>query len=91
MKFSKITFTTAGIYGLVTLVPCYFLEARIGMDSPPPISHPEYFYGFLGIALSWQLLFFAISTAPIRLRPVMPFALLEKLGFGGTAIVLYLG
>ncbi len=35
MKLAKITFITAGIYGLVTLVPCYFLEARIGMDNPP--------------------------------------------------------
>ena len=46
-------------------------------------------YGFVGVALAWQLLFFAIAYQPVRLRPVIPFAVLEKLSFGIGAMVLY--
>ena len=30
MKFAKYTFLIAGIYGLIVLVPQYFLENKIG-------------------------------------------------------------
>ena len=48
-----------------------------------------FFYGFVGVALAWQLLFFAIAMQPLRLRPVIPFAVVEKLSFGSGTIVLY--
>ena len=48
-------FRWAGIYGLIVLVPALFLEARVGIDAPPPITHPEYYYGFIGLAIAWQL------------------------------------
>ena len=37
----------------------------------------------------WQLLFFAVARQPIRLRSVIPFAVLEKLSFGIGALILY--
>jgi hypothetical protein len=43
MKFARGVFLVAGIYGLLVLTPIYFLEARIGRETPPPITHPEYF------------------------------------------------
>ena len=45
MKFAKYVFALAGLYGLVTLVPAYFLEAAIAASNPPAITHPEFFYG----------------------------------------------
>src|SRR5271168_2040324 len=51
-------------------------------QDPPAITHPMFFYGFVGVTLAWQLLFFAIAYQPVRLRPVIPFAVLEKLSFG---------
>jgi hypothetical protein len=48
-----------------------------------------FFYGFVGVTLAWQLLFFAIAREPVRLRPVIPCAVLEKLSFGIGAMVLY--
>lgn len=89
MKFARTVFNVAGIYGVVVLVPQYFMEARIGRDFPPPITHPEHFYGFIGVALAWQVLFFAIAREPVRLRPAMLPAILEKLAFGIAAIVLF--
>jgi hypothetical protein len=50
MTFARWTFRLAAIYGLIVLLPFYGLEQRIGHDTPPPITHPEYFYGFIGAA-----------------------------------------
>jgi hypothetical protein len=87
--FERRIFTLAWVWGLVSLVPLYFLENRIGAASPPAITHPEYFYGFLGCALAWQLVFFLIARAPDRLRALMPVAVLEKLGFAVPVLILY--
>jgi hypothetical protein len=57
MTFAKRVFFLAGVYGILALTPMYFLEARLGRDFPPPITHPEHFYGFVGVALAWQVLF----------------------------------
>jgi len=83
-------FNFAGIYGLLVLLPQYFLEYRIGQDQPPPITHPEYFYGFVGIAVSWQVAFLIIAKDPPRYRLLIIPAMIEKVSFGGAAIVLYL-
>ena len=90
MRFARNAFLAAGIYGLVVLLPQYFLEQRTGRDFPPPITHPEYFYGFIGVAVAWQIVFLLISRNPIRYRPVMLVAVIEKASFGFPAIALYL-
>lgn len=51
MVFAKRVFYFAAIYGLLILSPPYFLEGRIGREYPPAITHPEHFYGFIGLAL----------------------------------------
>lgn len=89
MKLARWVFIIAGIYGVVTVAPLYFMEQTISTQDPPQITHPMFFYGFVGVTLSWQLLFFAIAREPVRLRPVIPFAVLEKLSFGIGAMVLY--
>ena len=83
-------FFAAGIYGVLVLPPQYFMEGRTGRDFPPPITHPEYYYGFIGVALAWQVLFLIMARDPVRFRVVMVPAMLEKLAFGGAAVVLYL-
>jgi hypothetical protein len=89
MKLAKVVFLVAGIYGVLVLVPQYFMEAKIGRDFPPPITHPEHFYGFIGVALAWQVLFFVIARDPERYRGAIVPAILEKLAFGIAAIVLF--
>jgi hypothetical protein len=90
MKFSKLVFLIAGIYGLIVLVPQYFLEARVGRDHPPAITHPEFFYGFIGVGVAWQVVFLIISRNPPRYRTLMLAAIIEKASFGIAAIVLFL-
>lgn len=91
MAFARRTFLIAGVYGLVALLPMYFLEGRIGRDAPPPIAHPEFFYGFLGVAVAWQAAFLVITRDPVRFRPLMLPAVLEKASFGLPSIALWLG
>ena len=53
MKFARRVFLIAGIYGVVVLLPQYFLEQRHAVDRPPAITHAEYYYGFVGVALAF--------------------------------------
>ena len=89
MKFARWVFNIASVYGVISVAPLYFMERTINQQNPPSITHPMFFYGFTGVTLAWQLLFFAIARQPMRLRPVIPFAVLEKLSFGLAAMVLY--
>ena len=89
MQFARRVFLIAAVYGVLVLAPQYFMEAKVGRDFPPLITHPEHFYGFIGVALAWQVLFVIIARDPVRYRPVMPVAVLEKLGFGVAAVVLF--
>jgi hypothetical protein len=74
----------------VTLVPLYFMESRVGRDFPPPITHPEHYYGFVGVALAWQVLFLIMARDPVRYRVVMIPATLEKLSWSAACIALYM-
>ncbi|MGE0360789.1 MAG: hypothetical protein AB7H93_23985 [Vicinamibacterales bacterium] len=88
-RFARRVFLAAGAYGLVVLLPQYFLEDRIGRAYPPPVTHPEHFYGFVGLALVWQLAFLLIASDPIRYRPLMPVAVLEKAAFAIPTFLLF--
>jgi len=89
VKFAKIVFLLAAIQGLLIIPPLYFMEDRIGRDTPPAITHPEYFYGFLGVALAWQVAFLAISRDPVRCRAMILPSILEKVGYGLALIILF--
>jgi hypothetical protein len=91
MKLASRVFRIAGIYGLIGLVPQYFTEEMIGRDYPPAITHPEFFYGFLGVAITWQIVFLLISKDPLRYRILMLPSILEKIGFGLPALLLFFG
>ena len=88
MTFARRVFRFAGVYGLIVLPPQYFLETRIGRDTPPPITHPEFFYGFLGVAIAWQVAFLIIAQDPPRYRPLMLAGVVEKLLFPAAVAVL---
>lgn len=79
----------AGIYGVIILLPQYFMEAKNGRDFPPAITHPEYYYGFIGVALAWQIVFFIISRNPEKYRLLMVPAILEKASFAIATVILH--
>ena len=90
MKFAKIVFWIAGIWGLLVLTPLYFMFDLIGRQDPPAITHPGFYYGFIGVGLAWQIAFLVIAQDPVRLRIMMIPSVLEKFGYGATLLVLYL-
>jgi hypothetical protein len=88
-RFAQITFAAAGIYGLLVTAPLYWMAERIGHDSPPELTHVEYFYGFIGVVIAWQLVFLLIARNPSVYRTIIPIAVVEKIGFAAPAFVLY--
>jgi hypothetical protein len=90
MRFARGVFLVAGVYGLLVLTPQLFFEERVGQDYPPAVTHPEYFYGFLLVALSWQVAFLVMARNPARFRPLIPAAILEKIGFGVASVLLFM-
>jgi len=90
MKFARIVYFVAGIWGILVLTPLYFLFDKIGRQDPPPITHPGFYYGFVGAGLAWQFAFFVIATDPVRYRIVMLPAVFEKFSWGIAVIVLLL-
>jgi hypothetical protein len=89
MKFARWVFFVCGIYGILVLTPLYFMEHSLGVQYPPPITHPEIFYAMIGVAVAWQFGFLVMSRDPHRFRPMMPVAILEKVGYGVPAVILY--
>jgi hypothetical protein len=78
MKFAKIVFLVAGMYGILVVAPLFFAEGALNVAQPPTITHPEYYYGFAGVTLAWQVLFLVLARDPQRYRPMMLVAVLEK-------------
>ncbi len=89
-RFSRLVFLIAGIWGVIVIVPGYFGEKMINTQYPPAITHPEYYYGFFGAALAWQIAFLIIASDPARLRPLVPAAIVEKLVYAAAVAVLFI-
>jgi hypothetical protein len=89
MRFAKWVFLLAGITGVLMVIPPYFLEQRFGQDNPPPVNHPEFYYGFFGVTLGWQFMFLVIGSDPIRFRRAMLPAMVEKASFSIAIPILY--
>jgi hypothetical protein len=88
MKFARIVFWIAGSWGFLTLTPLYFMFDLIGRNDPPPITHPGFFYGFMGVGLAWQMAFCIIATNPIRYRLLMLPSVFEKFSYGVAVPIL---
>ena len=90
MKFAKIVFWLAAIWGFLIITPLYFMFALISKNDPPPITHPGFFYGFVGVAMVLQLALVLMARDPIRFRPMIIPAILEKLVYSIPVIILVL-
>ena len=90
MKFPKIVFRIAGLWGIAVLTPLYFLIEVIGRAYPPAVTHPDFYYGFVGVGLAWQVAFLLIGSDPARFRPMMIPAMLEKFVYVISLSLLYI-
>lgn len=89
IRFARWVFLLAGIVGLIEVTPLFFLAGLIGHRQPPPITHPEFYYGFIVIVLTWQIAFLIIARDPVRYQPLMPALFLEKLLYPVVVFTLY--
>lgn len=80
MRFARWVFLVAGAGGIVVLMPIYFLVDLTGRQYAAPVDYPQFFYGFLSVAMAWQIAFLAIGWSPARFRPLMVPCIVEKLG-----------
>ncbi len=87
-NFARLVFRLAGVTGLLVLAPMYFLADVLGEQFPPAITQPIFFYGFVGVAIAWQLAFLVVASDPVRYRALMPVAVVEKLSFGLPMMIL---
>jgi hypothetical protein len=90
MKFAKIIFWIAAGWGFLVLTPLFFIFDRIGVQDPPLITHPGFYYGFVTVGLAWQMAFVVIARDPVRMRPMMIPAMIEKFGYAIAVLALYL-
>jgi hypothetical protein len=88
MKFAKVVFWVAGIWGLLIITPLYFLFDVIGKKDPPPITHPGFYYGFVGLGLAWQIAFLVIAQDPVKYRLMMLPSIVEKFSYAVAVVLL---
>ena len=81
MTFAKWVFTIGGLFGLVMIAPLFFLEDQMAAMSGSPMTHPENYYGFVGVTFAWQLVYLVIGRNPAPYRPIMLLGALGKLIF----------
>ena len=77
MRFARIVFVGAGVWGIVVLTPFYWLLDVTGRHYSPPTDYPQFFYGFFSVAMAWQIAFLVIGSNPARFRPLMIPGILE--------------
>jgi hypothetical protein len=90
MRFAKVVFWIAAIWGLLTITPLFFIFDLIGRQDPPAITHPLFYYGFAGVTLAWQFAFMVIAANPVRFRLMMLPAILEKFSYAAATLTIYL-
>jgi len=90
VRFARLVFFVAGAWGLLVLTPLYFLFDAIGRQHASSITYPQFFYGFVSVAMAWQVAFLVIASDPVRFRPMMIPSVIEKLWFIASMTVLYL-
>ncbi|MET0271915.1 MAG: hypothetical protein ABW360_02890 [Phenylobacterium sp.] len=88
MRYARWVFTVAGIVGILTIAPLFFLEGVMA-KATGPITHPENYYGFAGVTLAWQFVYLVIGRNPAPYRPIMLLGAFGKVLFAGSVWTLF--
>ncbi|HTF25032.1 MAG TPA: hypothetical protein VK937_14115 [Candidatus Limnocylindria bacterium] len=87
MRFAKIVFWVAGIWGILVITPLYFMFDLIGRNDPPPITHPGFFWirgSRPGVADCLCLHRYGHGALSTLMIPCV----LEKIGYGAAVLAL---
>ncbi|HTH81564.1 MAG TPA: hypothetical protein VL490_01440 [Mucilaginibacter sp.] len=85
IKMVQYIFLISGVYGILMLLPQFFRENIFA-----PLTHPEFFYGFLIVTMGFQAIFLLIASNPARYRQAMLVCLIPKAGFVSTCYLLFI-
>lgn len=85
----KTIFLTSGIYGLIIMLAMLLSEKQFSHENPPQLTHLEFYYGFIGVCIAFQILFILIAKNPLKYKLMMVPAILEKFSFGLVVIVMH--
>lgn len=87
--FARRVFQAAAVWGLL-VIPLGYAAYLTGSDaSLSAIARPEIVHGFFLLAFAWQLVFALVSTDPLRYRPLIPLAIIEKIPFATVTFWLF--
>ncbi len=89
VRFARFAFRFAGLLGLIEVAPLYFTENALNRTQPPALTHPEFYYGFIGVVVAWQFAYLIMSSDPLRYAPLFRAVFLEKLLYPASLVVLY--
>ena len=67
------------------------VNLRAQLEMLPPFIRSLFwvYYGFIGLALTWQLVFLLLSTDPVRYRLMMIPSMFEKVVFVVPVVILF--
>jgi hypothetical protein len=89
MKFARYVFAAAGVWGVLVVTPLFWMADLIGRQYPPAIGHPDFYVGFIVVTLAWQMAFLIIAIDPVRFRPLILAAMVEKFGYVAALVTLF--
>ena len=81
LRFARISFALAGVYGLAATLSLYF-RAPLSPDT-------QWLHAFAGAAAATQLAYLLIASDPVRFRPVIPVGIVSKFSFAIPMTLLY--
>src|SRR5205809_6152231 len=90
MKFARVVFFGAGVWGLAITTPLYLLHDMIARQHPSLVTDPHFFYSFLTVTMAWQFAFLVIGSDPARFRMVMIPSMVEKFGYVLSMLILWI-
>lgn len=81
MRLASRLFRVAAIYGVIVLLPLYFVV----IQDPYRLN----LIGFAGVTLVFQGMFWIIARDPLHFRPLIALSVFEKLSFGVPAVAFW--
>jgi hypothetical protein len=87
--FAQRVFQAAGAWGMLVCLLGYGVFLTGYDPSFDALARPEFVHGFFIVVFAWQVAFLFIATDPVRYRPLMLAAMIEKFPFTLAVLLLY--
>jgi hypothetical protein len=76
VRAARYIFWTAGAWGVAVLL--FLLVDPDRAVAPGATGRPDFYYGFVGVGMAFQIAFWVIGADPLRFRPMMLVSVCEK-------------